>query len=668
MRIFVGYTLIFVYPKDIRRGQTFKRPRNTSRREQILVQKHPTPSEKELIAYLREASDRLQRSLRIDKATATRLCFYELISQVAGRIGHTLPFDDLELIQLSRSTVRMQFGAELIIDNPSLLDNIFESIVDENYRKTKGQFLTPPQIAQFMVSWGISERCQSILDPAVGTGIFLHEAYQSLGQDVKYVMYGIDIDPVMLNAASLRLALAGVPRNRITLIQEDFLKTQATSKKFDLVICNPPYLNFHDFECDVDTSAIERSYGIRLSRLTNIYALFFIRATSFVKEDGKMVFITPSEFFYTGYGEDLRSFLLKNFTIDAFVLIDFSKTVFNKALTTAVITLLRKAPPRGNHKVKFVRVFRWPEDNKTLMDVITVGVADSHYCKLYQVPQAELDPTDKWLVHFEENGYASIIEKLSPLSRMARVDRGIATGHNGFFVLSQNEVAQWKIEDRFLKPVISKAVHVMGYDFTQDDYERLKNQQEKVFLLYCFEEPSENLRRYIEYGEKLGADQRYLTRHRKPWYSMEKGKVAPILATVFSRSRMRFILNKTDCVNLAAFHGIYPNFQDEVMVKALLAYLNSNLCKDVQTIKRREYGGGLHKFEPKDLEKLPVLDVTKLSRDDLERLSRLFDELCRSARISASDEEKVKTTIDTELRRILMIPERPNYSVSEKLP
>ena len=72
-----------------------------------------------------------------------------------------------------------------------------------------------------------------------------------------------------------------------------------------------------------------------------------------------------------------------------------------------------------------------------------------------------------------------------------------------------------------------------------------------------------------------------------------EGKDPPILATVFSRTRMRFALNKTDCLHLTAFHGVYPEFQSEVMRKALLAYLNSNLGKDIQVIKRREYGGGL---------------------------------------------------------------------------
>jgi adenine-specific DNA-methyltransferase len=134
---------------------------------------------------------------------------------------------------------------------------------------------------------------------------------------------------------------------------------------------------------------------------------------------------------------------------------------------------------------------------------------------------------------------------------------------------------------------------------------------------------------------------------------MEKREPAKILATVFHRERMRFILNEAGVRNLTAFHCIYPKFDNILMVKALLAYLNSDLCKQIQTIKRREYGGGLHKFEPKDLENIPTLDVTKLSISDLESLASAFDELCITFRKGA-DETPVRRKIDSILRYIIL--------------
>lgn len=635
----------------------FKRTRKTyiDCGSRALLTNNLTTDIKEDIAVMRRMGEQVKEIFRIDREIASRLSYYKLIEHTARKIHHKLPFRDETLEKLGNRSAINQSMVESVIKNKELLDIFYETTVDEIYRKGKGQFLTPSRVAEFMASWGMMGGCSSVLDPAVGTGIFLDKIFDLIKKYSEYELCGVDIDPVLLNATSLRLALMGLPSDKITLLKEDFLKMNFVQKEFDLVICNPPYLNFHDFDRAIDTHAIEHRFGLKLSRLTNIYSLFFIQASSFVKKNGKMVFITPSEFFYTGYGEELKKFFINNWTIDAFILIDFSRTVFNDALTTAVITLLRKTPPPEDHKVKFIRILEWPEDNTILIKAVTEGLVDRSYYKMYQVLQNDLDPTEKWLVHFERNGYGSLIKKLVPLSKIAQVDRGIATGHNDYFALNEKEISEWKIEKHFLRPVISKASHCLGYVFTAEDYDKLRDMQEKVHLLYCFEKPSENLQRYIEYGEKIDTHKRFLTRHRKPWYSMERGKVAPILATVFSRKRMRFVFNKTECLNLTAFHGIYPNFSDITLQKALLAYLNSNRCKDIQTIMRREYGGGLHKFEPRDLEKLPVLDVTSLDRRDVEILANLFDKLCEGARSSIADEEKVKAEIDKQFKRILQI-------------
>ena len=70
----------------------------------------------------------------------------------------------------------------------------------------------------------------------------------------------------------------------------------------------------------------------------------------------------------------------------------------------------------------------------------------------------------------------------------------------------------------------------------------------------------------------------------------------------------------------------------------------------MQIIARREYGGGLHKFEPRDLEKMLVMDITKLDRNDVIILAELFDNLCEKN----SNENQVREKINFELKRILL--------------
>ena len=115
---------------------------------------------------------------------------------------------------------------------------------------------------------------------------------------------------------------------------------------------------------------------------------------------------------------------------------------------------------------------------------------------------------------------------------------------------------------------------------------------------------------------------------------------------------MRFILNETDCLNLAALHCIYPNFDDPIKLKALLAYLNSDVCSQYMRLEKRTYGGGLDKFEPNDLNQILVIDIDKISNSILMRLANLFDKLCAAVK-DKNEEALVKKAINNIIENIL---------------
>lgn len=611
-----------------------------------------------------QLSEEVESTLQTDEITSARISYFMLIKEIANKLNIELSHKDHNIEKMFEKftrTKRVIFKIDLsyILENPDVLEVIYDSIVPARYRKNFGQFFTPPAVAKFMADWVLeNEGTDTILDPAVGTGIFPSKIIEHLKVKDKIgrpTFCGIDLDPLMLNAAEIKINIANSDKLDIKLISGDFLKTSPLNgvcgiTKFDALICNPPYLKFHGFDREI-ISLFEKEHGLRLSKLTNIFTLFFIHAYYFLKDGGKMVFITPSEFLSTRYGEVLKKFFICNTKIEAFILFDVEEVIFNKGLTTACITLLRKERGKGDNKVKFVRVKEGVNLDR-LLECLKQGKSSSGI-KITEVCQKSLKPENKWMRYFE-NHDLKYLEKLPRLKKIAKVDRGIATGHNQFFTLSRADVKKWEIEEKFLKPVISKATQCQSIEFNESDFERLKAKNEKMYLLYCFEIPTRNLQRYIEYGKSLGVDKRYLTLHRKPWYSMERKKSAPILATVFSRKKMRFIFNKVEALNLAAFHCIYPNFEDEKMIKALLAYFVSDISKELMTIERRVYGGGLYKFEPRDLENIPVIDVARLDLSTLARLANLFDNFVNAEKHNDErGEKKAKEEINMIVKEII---------------
>ena len=434
------------------------------------------------------------------------------------------------------------------------LTDIYQQ-VDLDYRRSHGQFFTPPDVAEFMVRYGIDGGAKTMLDPACGLGIFIDKMLELHGE--KCSIQGIDNDQLMVNACHLEIKERhGAESKNVELHNMDYLESVGMDA-VDFLVCNPPYINFHDFDRSM-VLKINDDMGVKFSMLTNIYALFMAKAKHSVKHGGRIAFITPSEFFYTGYGKTLKKFLLENFTIDSFITFDFDRTVFEDALTTATISLMVNKKPESGHRIRFIKTDR---DMGAVMELIRGGKKDGAYVN--SVRQETIDPNVKWQRYFEKAAVPeSIMERLVPLSYIADVKRGIATGSNAFFTLSDMERKRWNIEDAFLVPVITKAIQVRGYEVTKGTMKKLGKNGEKIHLLYCFEAPSRSLHRYIEHGEREGVDGRYLCAHRSPWYSMERRKAAPILSTTFSRDNMRFIHNKAGCLNLASYHGVYPRFDD----------------------------------------------------------------------------------------------------------
>jgi len=64
---------------------------------------------------------------------------------------------------------------------------VYSILVAKQYRKKYGQFFTPPNIAKFMAKWVISKKGEKVLDPGVGSGIFLSQVFQLLKNERAFI-------------------------------------------------------------------------------------------------------------------------------------------------------------------------------------------------------------------------------------------------------------------------------------------------------------------------------------------------------------------------------------------------------------------------------------------------------------------------------------------------
>lgn len=486
---------------------------------------------------------------------------------------------------------------------------------DPSKRKKFAQFFTPYPVAKFMGKWITSNPdCKKILDPALGLGIF----FRSIVEDSKlnYDFYGFDLDPSILKFTKSLFDGFSLP-NRFTLKNLDYISGDWAGK-YDGIIANPPYLKFHNYENKEMLSILEKKSEISLSKMANIYTLFILKSCLQLNLGGRCAYIVPSEFLNSDYGVSVKNYLISHKLLRYVIVFNFKNNIFDSALTTSSILLFSN--DTFTDKVKFLNV-------NSVNDLDNISNEFLRYPNLEKSSKSfsfkELNPEIKWRFYYQRQE-SNKFKNLIPFSAYAKVVRGIATGDNDYFTFNTTKIKDTKIPEKYFLPCITKANYSKNPFFTLKSFNELKNSDKKVFLLNAFDLSSKHLKDYISHGESVKVDQKYLTSHRSPWYSLENRPPSPIWVSVFNRNGLRFVRNEANISNLTSFHCVYLNKSFQQNIDLLFAYLLTDVSAKIFSDNRREYGGGLEKFEPNDLNNSMILNLSLISLVEEKRILSLL--------------------------------------------
>ena len=481
----------------------------------------------------------------------------------------------------------------------------YVKIVSLEHRKKFAQFFTPEQISDFMAIWVLNGRKEKldILEPAIGLGIFSRSLHK---QNPHIQVFGYDIDKTVSSYA--RDYFASQEYN-VTISNENYITT-SWSDKYDGIICNPPYLKFHDYDNATLIPIVNNKLHTHLNGFTNIYTLFLLKSIFQMKEGGRMAYIIPSEFLNSDYGVEVKRVLLQSGLLRHVIIVDFTKCAFDDALTTACILLCENS--KSSENIHFSNI----DDIAKLKSSLTEYIS---------FPSNQLNPEIKWKQYYEDTS-SSKFNHLVPFSTFAKVSRGIATGANNYFTFKRSKIDSYNIPNSSFRRCICHAADVQNQIFTEDDFEGILNHDKTVFLFDgCTNKNDPNVQSYIHMGESIGVDKKYLTASRSPWYALENRKPSPIWVSVFNRNGLRFIRNKAGVYNLTTFHCVYNI--GEIDTDILFAYLVTNVAKEIFLDNSRQYGNGLVKFEPNDLNKGNVVDLRILTSEEKSFMLRVSEKL-----------------------------------------
>ena len=616
-------------------------------------------------------------------ANSVQQAFHDARKQTGDRafdqfvLDHVAELADEDLLESTLAhRDRLLFSPQPTED----IGKLYAELTPSEYRQSLGQFRTPPEIAVTMQSWA-NRDVDHLLDPGMGAGV-LSSAFHprwSLITDPAHVD-GIDRSPLARVMGATALTLGGqlnTPRTH------DFLDLEPDELHHAIggIVCNPPYTNGDTLPKEYKNQInidIEQSIGIDVSARSPLYAYFMFHARSFLSSGDRAAFLTPDSFLTTAYGESLKQFLLDGFSISALVQFDpAGESVFADAQVTALVCFL-EASSEDEGETRFIRVDE-SIDSNTLRNAVQNGEqGENEWGFINHVSQVDLVPGENWAALFDPCEVDT--SELSELGEFVTIHRGKSTGDVTYFCLTQDEVDESGISEKHLSRLIRQPKLVDGYDFRKEDWEQLRTAGEEVWLLDPDELPdvpesredfhdqvlfhADSLPRnsdgevpkivsYLQdsvYRDNtFGAN---VIENRPYWYRPRRQNSPRVLVQDAGRDGFTFILNETTARNIHNFRGFYDVDCDETELKALLAYLNSNVGQQVIQAQTQTQQGGYEKLRVSALKELPFIDPTALEEPIVGALADLFDEL-RETATESGDRELVLNRLDSLLQQIM---------------
>ena len=489
----------------------------------------------------------------------------------------------------------------------------------EGYNKLRGGYYTPKKIAELIATWAIRTKNDEILEPSCGDGSFisaiadrLHEMGAS-DQSIKHNVTGVELDKVEASKAS---------QYGPNVVQSDFLtyyqKCIDGEKEFDVIVGNPPFIRYQNFEEEYRKVACElmTKHGFQPNRLMNIWLPFLVLACKALKPDGRVGMVIPAELFQVDYAAEARLFLSNYF--ESLTLVTFKKLVFDD-IQQEVILLLgeRKSSKQGIRVVELDGLESLISAGQTCLEVAEVKKLDHS--------------KDKWVKYYLSNEELNLLDRLNKSSKITNatdlydVNVGLVSGENAFFVINQEIVDKFHLQESVV-PIISRTDQIKGLELTEQDYENLVKAGKKVYFFEPADLPIDELpksqRKYIQWGEAQEYNKNYKCRIRPRWYHVSYTWRAEAFLVRQANLYPKMVLNNKHALVTDTLHKV--RFHEGVDGRTVVgAFLNTYTLALSETLGR-SYGGGVLTFEPGEMRKMriPMIAADKLDLDKMDALQR----------------------------------------------
>lgn len=473
--------------------------------------------------------------------------------------------------------------------------------------RSHSTFITPPELSLEVVDAALeylrSDDLIDFGDPAIGAGIFYAGLRHRVGPDGINSARGVEIDP-----GSAARTLHRWRRTPLSVLVGDFLEQVPETDTWNLVLANPPYRRSQLIQSDLAKlrQGFATDLDLPVSGRSDLYVYFLLRAHAWMKEGAIGAWVIPSEFQVTDYGQALRTYLSRNVQLLRIHTYEQAETQFDNALTSTAVVIFQKLAPSTNHHVRISHGGTLRRPVRQRVELLS---------SLLLAP--------RWSFQFLSKPPPNCDTEV--LGSFFSVKRGLATGANGIFVLTHEDVQAMEVDRRWIRPILPRAATVdqgvvpaESSRFDRPDSGRWLIDSD--WSLERIETKSPLFGQYLRERQGL-AMQSVLVQRRTPFYRQERQETPEMVFVYMAKSSVdanrRFISNESQCVALNNYLVLTPHpgfrrrIEDLGLTMTDVRHVLARIPPQDLASEGRVYGRALLKLEPREVARL------KLPRDEI---------------------------------------------------
>lgn len=471
--------------------------------------------------------------------------------------------------------------------------------INESTQKLQGSYYTPKWIADFVARWISGFKASSILEPSCGDGVFFQALSDHTNNDTGVV--GFDTDPSAVEKCMARSFSSHV---HLSVKCEDFLSWAINNYKaeepqqFDAVVGNPPFIRYQYLDKEMQEAAQDmfKIMGQKFTKHTNAWLPFLLASIAFLKPGGHIGMVIPSEILHVLYAQGIRDFLVAK--CGRILLVDPEDIWFDNTLQGAMLLMAeKKADPSVEAELAIVR---------TTGQSFTDGNPNVFFSEAGYIPSSYF--TRKWTYALLTKREIEALNRVKAshsvylFRELADVDVGIVTGANKFFLVSDETVDRYQLQD-VAHPMFGRSEHCRGIIYSLEQHrQNAVNGYPTNFLYFETEEQGQAHRDYLAVGEAQSIPDRYKCRIRTPWFKVPSVYTSRVNMLKRSNGMPRLILNEMDAYNTDTAYRITP--KDTVNPEVLVYCFINTVTALSAELEGRFYGGGVLELVPSEIERL----------------------------------------------------------------